>query len=347
MASDLEVESLRRFDELVESGDIIFQDTTPILVPSKPFNFQFRIADSLTKKPQIDINVARKLQEQSESKEPSPADAPSSSSSSSSSARQATPPEKAKSEKPKSPFDRDPPSFVLSHPTDTHTLRFNKFCVVRPQFVLHTDEWQSQINPLETIDIEAGWTTLKEFGEGYMLIFNGGTQGGWSLPHRHMQLLPLSTGKPFGYDLWPDIYASKKLHEGMCNGSTNNSPSPFAANKYADGIITVPEIPYAHALHKLPANPFQITPSTLHDIYASLLKVCNVGESNEFSHNLILTHCWMLVIPRLRAAQPGINVINASAMVGMVWIPSQEVWQAWQDYKDMMATMTRFGYPNK
>ncbi|KAI5288044.1 hypothetical protein KEM54_005515, partial [Ascosphaera aggregata] len=236
MASNLEIESLHRFDRLVESGDIIFQGTSPILVSLKPFNLQFRIADSLTKKPQIDIDVARKLQKQQGSRETSPVPVPVSAESAES-AESAAPPappaaaitqktlvntsnaprpapsEKTTSDKPTSPFDRDPPPFILSHPTTTHTLRFNKFCVVRPQFVLHTNEWQSQIDPLQPIDFEAGWTTLRELGDGYMLIFNGGTQGGWSLPHRHMQLLPLATGEKFGYELWPDMYASSASSE--------------------------------------------------------------------------------------------------------------------------------------
>lgn len=170
----------------------------------------------MTKKPQIDIEVARKLQEQRNSKESSPVEEPATATSPEvKKSGQSTPSGQTASGKPKSPFDRDPPSFILSHPTDTHTLRFNKFCVVRPQFVLHTNEWQSQIDPLHTVDLEAGCNTLSELGEGYMLIFNGGTQGGWSLPHRHMQLLPLSTGPAFGYELWPDIYTSNRCHEGM------------------------------------------------------------------------------------------------------------------------------------
>ncbi|KAI5307153.1 hypothetical protein KEM55_008394, partial [Ascosphaera atra] len=182
MTTALEAESLRRFDELVEQGQIIFQATEPILVKSRPFNvsrtplphshrqpfpanflqFQFRIADSLTKKPQIDIDVARKLQEKQAREErrgSSTADIEAEKQRTKEAELEARVTAEANSEskaednpkpkeKPKSPFDRDPPSFVLSRPTSRHTLRFNKFCVVRPQFVVHTNEWGSQIEPL-------------------------------------------------------------------------------------------------------------------------------------------------------------------------------------------------------
>lgn len=38
MSYDLQAESLRRFDQLVAEGQIIFQDAPPMIVPAKPFN---------------------------------------------------------------------------------------------------------------------------------------------------------------------------------------------------------------------------------------------------------------------------------------------------------------------
>lgn len=38
MSHDLQAESLRRFDQLVAEGQVVFQDAPPIIVPSKPFN---------------------------------------------------------------------------------------------------------------------------------------------------------------------------------------------------------------------------------------------------------------------------------------------------------------------
>lgn len=88
-----------------------------------------------------------------------------------------------------------------------------------------------------------------------------------------------------------------------------------------------------------------ITPAHLHSLYTTLLSAANVDASIEHSHNLLLTHRWMLVIPRTRAALPGVNVINAAAMVGMTWVPSQEVWRAWQTCADKMKLLQSLGRP--
>ncbi|KAM0711689.1 hypothetical protein Q7P35_001056 [Cladosporium inversicolor] len=42
---------LARFDKLVQQGEIIWQDSTPRYVSATPFNFQFYVADGLTRKP--------------------------------------------------------------------------------------------------------------------------------------------------------------------------------------------------------------------------------------------------------------------------------------------------------
>ena len=140
-----------------------------------PIQLQIRLAASLTKKPQIDIKEAEK-------KPSNPADKP-------------------------SPFARDPPEFVVEHVFHKHTLRFNKFCVVRPQFVLHTDQFEPQIEPLSAADLAAAWSVLCRLKSPYVVIYNGGMQGGWSLPHRHVQLLPRPPRDT--HDLFPDIYGIK------------------------------------------------------------------------------------------------------------------------------------------
>lgn len=107
-------------------------------------------------------------------------------------------------------------------------------------------------------------------------------------------------------------------------------------------------MPYDHAVRAL--NPgsndtSNINAEHLHALYTSLLSAANVDATIEYSHNLLLTHRWMLVIPRTQASQPGVKVINAAAMVGMTWVPSDEVWQAWQACGDKMGLLQRLGRP--
>lgn len=175
----------------------------------------------MTKKPQIDINAARALEKENQiatettATTTSPAsDQQTQESNENDKDNQAlkktvpaAAPAAPRHRHAGSPFDRDPPSFVLDHPTAQHTLRLNKYCVVCPQFVLHTDAFASQLEPLTQGDFAAGWSALRRLGDGFMLIFNGGPHGGWSIPHRHMQLLPLAVDEGEGEDgfaLFPD-----------------------------------------------------------------------------------------------------------------------------------------------
>ncbi|KAK2737962.1 hypothetical protein FQN57_007316 [Myotisia sp. PD_48] len=271
---DLETRTLRQFDKLVESGSLIYKDRPPIHLPAKPFDFQIRIAPSLSKKPQIPIKHAEQLQ-------------------------QAWNQEKNNYTLP---FAKDPPDFVLQDVGgSSHTLRLNKFCVVRPQLILHTNEFEPQIEPLSAADIEVAWEVLCRMKTPYIVIYNGGMQGGWSLPHRHMQLLPRPSRDV--HDLFPDIYG---IEDGR-----------------------VPNIPFRHAVSRIPsdlADTYQ-----LYTMYKDLLAATGV-EGPDFSHNLVMVREWMLIIPRSRAGQEGVNIANAAAMMGMIWIPSEEVLETWRNY---------------
>ncbi|EER26664.1 hypothetical protein CPC735_008370 [Coccidioides posadasii C735 delta SOWgp] len=278
---DLESRALRQFDKLVQCGSIIFKDAPPIHVPAQPFNLQFRIASSLTKKPQVDIKEAKAQSDR----------------------QQDTP----------SPFARDPPDFVLEHVGAEHTLRFNKFCVVRPQFVLHTNEYKPQIEPLSASDLAAAWSVLCKLESPYIVIYNGGVQGGWSLPHRHLQLLPRPARDV--HDLFPDTY-------GIENGR-------------------VPNIPFQHIARKLSPSP---AGNDIFSIYRELLAAAGVDEP-DYSHSLVLVREWMMVIPRSRASQEGVKIVNAAGMVGMIWIPSKDVLDIWLQSEDPMEILARFGKP--
>ncbi|PGH20811.1 hypothetical protein AJ80_03438 [Polytolypa hystricis UAMH7299] len=282
---NLESRSLRQFDKLVQSGDIIFKDALPIHLPAQPFNLQFRIASSLTKKPQIDIKEAKEQEKPNGQPQAKP-----------------------------SPFARDPPEFVLDRVGPKHTLRFNKFCVVRPQFVLHTNEFEPQIDPLSAADLSAAWNVLSRLETPYIVIYNGGMQGGWSLPHRHVQLLPRPPKEE--HDLYPDIYGIQ------------------------DGII--PNIPFKHAARILPSS---ISDDELFSVYNELLAATGVDETIEYSHNLVLVRDWMLVIPRSCASQEGVKVVNAASMVGMIWIPSEDILNIWRQASNPMDILTSLGKP--
>lgn len=66
----------------------------------------------------------------------------------------------------------------------------NKYCTVRPQFVLHTAEYESQADGLTREDMIAATEALQAMGNGYLVIFNGGKDAGASVAHKHLQIVP-------------------------------------------------------------------------------------------------------------------------------------------------------------
>lgn len=56
-----------------------------------------------------------------------------------------------------------------------------------------------------------------------------------------------------------------------------------------------------------------------------------------------MTTKWMLVVPR-RQARIGIAAANTAAMMGMVWVTSEEQYEAWTK-QDPMTLLPTFGKP--
>jgi ATP adenylyltransferase len=273
---------------------------------------QFRIASSLTKKPQIPIKDAE--------------------------SRPSTPKSNGQDGgRPKSPFARDPPEFVIERIGGKHTLRLNKFCVVRPQLILHTNEFEPQIEPLSAEDLEAAWSVLCRLESPYIVIYNGGLQGGWSLTHRHMHLLPRPPRDE--HDLFPDIYGIKDGEFSLQPLSSVGMSQDLLLRTRNTGIV--PNIPFKHAARRLPRS---LQEGELYSIYKDLLATTGVDEP-EYSHNLVMVRDWMLIIPRSRASQEGVKIVNAAGMMGMIWIPSNDVLDIWLQSGDPMALLARFGQP--
>jgi ATP adenylyltransferase/5',5'''-P-1,P-4-tetraphosphate phosphorylase II len=93
-------------------------------------------------------------------------------------------------------------------------------------------------------------------------------------------------------------------------------------NQFQD-TSTVPQVPYRHAVKKLPAA---LGSSQLIEIYKSLLSIAKVDQAK--GHNVLIVNEWMLVIPRSKGRK-GILSANAVAMAGMVWVTGEEEVRLW------------------
>ena len=90
--------------------------------------------------------------------------------------------------------------------------------------------------------------------------------------------------------------------------------------------------------------PYPLDAEDIFRIYKDLLAAAGVNEA-DYSHNLVLTKDWMLVVPRSRASQDGFKIVNAAGMVGMIWVGSEDVFDAWHHSADPIQVLVRFAKP--
>tara|TARA_R110002060_G_scaffold10893_3_gene16057 strand:+ start:2087 stop:2413 length:327 start_codon:yes stop_codon:yes gene_type:complete len=84
----------------------------------------------------------------------------------------------------------------------SHKLILNKYCVVRPQYVLHTTSFTPQADHLNVVDFAAAWNVLSRLESRHMVIYNCGVEAGSSIGHKHLQVLPRPEKEEF--ELFPD-----------------------------------------------------------------------------------------------------------------------------------------------
>lgn len=75
--------------------------------------------------------------------------------------------------------------------------------------ILHTLDVQSQKDMLTEADFQACLDVMKQMGERYMCIFNGGPDAGSSVAHKHLQVFQ----RPEWRTVVEDISAGRK---GLC-----------------------------------------------------------------------------------------------------------------------------------
>jgi ATP adenylyltransferase len=90
----------------------------------------------------------------------------------------------------KSPFADNDPLLDLEQIEGSHKLILNKYCAMRPQFVLPTLDYRSQEEFLNQLDFQASWSVLSSLRSKFMAIYNCGVNAGRSVEHKHLQVLP-------------------------------------------------------------------------------------------------------------------------------------------------------------
>lgn len=211
-----------------------------------------------------------------------------------------------------------------------HKLILNKFCVVRPQFVLPTNEPQPQSDALNAVDFDAGrevLTRLRSSGDDddddkYMIIFNCGVNSGSSVGHKHLQCIPQPLGAKRGKKNFFSLLKSEGEGE----------------------IEKVAGAPFEHGALKVDGIGGKMDGKSLEELYAKLRDVLDlrIEDGQVPPHNVLLTRTHLLVVPRTKAwirveGKDTVIAGNAAGMIGLVYTWSEEQYEAWQKYGVMKA----------
>jgi ATP adenylyltransferase len=187
-------------------------------------------------------------------------------------------------ELPRDPFDDPDPALVVRDLTPTHRALLNKFSVLREHLLIVTRKHEDQRELLNARDFEA--LALCMADAEVLAFYNGGTEAGASQAHKHLQVvtLPLSPRHSVPMD-------------ALLSEKTDALPFRHAAARLAPGQVARPE--------------------AMLETYRELHR--RAGLEAPRPYNLLVTHEFMLVVPRARDKFEGIS-INSLAFAGSFFV---------------------------
>lgn len=186
---------------------------------------------------------------------------------------------------PSNPFASPEPALVVrDRLTPTHRALLNKFSVLREHLLVVPREFEDQEQPLDERDFEALAICMED--AEVLAFYNGGSEAGASQRHKHLQVvtLPLSP--------------------------RHSVPMDVALERPA------PALPFRCAFTRLQAGQAS-QPASMASTYRELHRAARLEFPQPY--NLLVTHEWMLVVPRSRERFQDIS-INSLAFAGSYFV---------------------------
>ncbi|MCY7276675.1 MAG: phosphorylase [Phormidesmis sp. CAN_BIN44] len=205
------------------------------------------------------------------------------------------------------PYEED---LFIADLSETHLCLLNKFNVVDYHLLIITRAFEEQERLLTLEDFAALWACLVEY-DG-LAFYNAGKNAGASQPHKHLQLIPLP--------LWRDGAIAIE--------------SWLAAAEFNGTLATIPKLPFAHGLMRLPSgmqSPMKAAEETL-SRYNTLLTTLGLQAGD--AYNLLATRDWILMVPRSQDSFASISV-NSLGFAGSLVVRDQEQMQILKDQQPM------------
>ena len=185
---------------------------------------------------------------------------------------------------PGNPFAQPEPALVVrDRLTPTHRALLNKFSVLREHLLVVTREYEDQRTPLAARDFEALAVCMED--AEVLAFYNGGAEAGASQSHKHLQVVTLPLSPRHSVPM--------------------------------DALLTKgDQLPFRHAFARLAARQ-AADPAAMLATYRELHAKAGLEAAQPY--NLLVTHEWMLVVPRSRDKFEDIS-INSLAFAGSFFI---------------------------
>jgi ATP adenylyltransferase len=204
------------------------------------------------------------------------------------------------------PFLPFEPDLFVADVSSSHIALLNKFNVIDRHLLVVTRRFVPQETLLDRDDFSALLACMA--GSEALGFYNGGAVAGASQPHKHLQMVPLPLGR-------------------------SATPTPIDAVLDAaprqPGFHAVPRLAFRHAFAwldpALPDDPIEAG-ARLDALYSAALARIGVkaveregGLWQSAPYNLLVTHRWLLAVPRAREHFDSIS-INALGFAGSLFV---------------------------
>lgn len=231
-------------------------------------------------------------------------------------ARRAPAPSQGKSQAPpRNPFLPYDDDLYVGALSSTHVALLNKYNVLDEHLLIVTRRFVPQEALLDQADFAALMVALRGFDA--LGFYNGGPEAGASQPHKHLQAVPLPLDTAGAA-----VPVQPLLDAAPANGAR------------------VPGLPFAHAFARLDLSASASTSTggkaadedvqrdaqRAVETYRALLRAADIGTKEvdgvphqRAPYNLLVTHHWMLVVPRETERVEGISV-NALGFAGSLFV---------------------------
>jgi len=197
------------------------------------------------------------------------------------------------------PFLPPEPELTAAALGERHLAVLNKYPVIANHLLIITRAFEAQTAPLTAGDFAA--LAQVQGPLGGLGFYNGGTEAGASQAHKHLQWVPAPAGL--------DAFAA---HLPQCRPSESGTAKVFD---------------WAHCFIRLPASAWQAGDAgrTLRQCFVHACELLGLPCEVEAMapYNLLLTHEWLLLIPRKAEKWREISV-NALGYSGSLFVRRPE-----------------------